>query len=124
MGQTSQPMMALAADAGLAQAYAFGPFQFSIPERSLRRNGTPVSLGARAFDILVVLVEQAGQVVRHDELITRVWTTSGSVLEPFAVHLTVLRKASDCRPDRTRYIANIPGKGYTFVVPATRIGAT
>ena len=84
--------------------------------RSVPCGGTanPVTLGGRAFDILVLLVEHAGQVVRHDDLITRVWDNVRVSPGTLRVHLTVLRKALDCRPDRTRYIANIPGKGYAL----------
>ncbi len=40
---------------------SFGPFVLSIKERLLKRNGTPVRLGSRALDILIALVERAGE---------------------------------------------------------------
>ena len=102
----------------------FGPFRLSLVERSLQRQGTTIPLGARAFDILAVLVQQAGQIVRHEELVAQVWqgirVSSGTP----RVHLTALRKALDCRPDGTRYIANIPGRGYCFVAPVQPAPAT
>jgi DNA-binding winged helix-turn-helix (wHTH) protein len=51
----------------------FGRFRLSPGERRLERDGEPVQLHSRAFDILHVLVEQAGRVVGQRELISRVW---------------------------------------------------
>ena len=95
--------------------FVFGPFQLNLAERSLQRHGVPVPLGSRAFDILAVLVQRAGQVVKHDELIAHVWADVRVSPGTPRVHMTALRKALGCGPDRTRYIANVQGRGYCFV---------
>ncbi|MBS0560897.1 MAG: alpha/beta fold hydrolase, partial [Proteobacteria bacterium] len=100
-----------------SRSFTFGPFSLNLVERSLRRQGRAVPIGARAFDILTLLVQRAGEVVRHDELVAHVWQGIRVSAGTPRVHLTALRKALDCRPDRTRYIANIPGRGYCFVAP-------
>ena len=115
MEQTSRPINASLPNAGDLCAFAFGPFRLHLSERSLQRHGVPVPLGGRAFDILALLVQRAGQVVRHDELIAHVWADVSVSPGTPRVHLTALRKVLGCRPDRTRYIANIPGRGYCFV---------
>ena len=97
--------------------FIFGPFCLNVAERSLRRHGTAVPLGARAFDILAVLVQRAGKVVRHEELVTHVWQGIKVSAGTPRVHLTAVRRALECRPDGTRYIANVPGRGYCFVAP-------
>ena len=102
---------------GAGGAFFFGPFCLNVAERSLRREGTAVPLGARAFDILAVLVQRSGEVVRHEELVAHVWQGIRVSAGTPRVHLTALRRALECRPDGTRYIANVPGRGYCFVAP-------
>lgn len=52
---------------------SFGPFRLSPAKRQLERDGVPLALGDRALDILIVLVERAGEIVSHRDLISRVW---------------------------------------------------
>jgi len=80
-------------------------------------------LGNRALDILVVLVERAGEVVSQRELIGRVWR--GLVVDPsnLRVHMTGLRKALGDRDGTERYIVNVTGQGYCFVAPVRREAA-
>src|SRR5260370_30818198 len=51
----------------------FGPFRLSITERVLEKDGVPVRLSSRAFDILIALVERPAEVVSKKELFARVW---------------------------------------------------
>ena len=96
---------------------SFGPFRLFPAARAFEKNGVPLVLGNRALDILMVLVERAGEVVSHRELIARVWR--GLVVDPsnLRVHMTGLRRALG---DRDRYIANVTGQGYCFVAPVRR----
>jgi len=86
----------------------------------LEKNGVPLALGHRALDILTVLVEHAGELVSHRDLIARVWR--GLVVDPsnLRVHMTGLRKALGDRDGTERYIANVSGQGYCFVAPVRR----
>jgi len=101
-------------------AVSFGPFRLFPTARAFEKNGVPLALGNRALDILMVLVERAGEVVTHRELITRVWRDL--VVDPsnLRVHMTGLRKALGDRDGRERYIANVTGQGYCFVAPVRR----
>src|SRR5712671_3757647 len=96
---------------------SFGPFRLSPATRAIEKNGVPLNLGHRALDILIVLVEHAGEVVSHRELISRVWR--GLVVSPgnLRVHMTGLRKALGDGGANARYIANVVGQGYSFVAP-------
>ncbi len=98
-------------------SFRFGAFHIHLSERWLFRDGDPVPLGGRAFDILAFLVQRAGQVVRHDELVANVWPGIRVSPGTLRVHLAAVRKALGCRPKRARYIVNIPGRGYSFVAP-------
>jgi DNA-binding winged helix-turn-helix (wHTH) protein len=54
-------------------AISFGPFRLLAAERLLLESDKPVRLGSRAFDILVALIERAGELVAKEELVAKVW---------------------------------------------------
>jgi DNA-binding winged helix-turn-helix (wHTH) protein len=97
----------------------FGPFTLTPSERLLQRDGQPVRLGGRAFDILVALVESPGKTIRKTELIARVWP--GMVVEEGSLrfHMVAVRKALGDGEDGKRYIVNTANLGYTFVASVT-----
>ncbi len=99
---------------------SFGPFRLSAAERSLLRDEEPVAIGGRALDILVDLVEHAGEVLSRKQLIERVWPDVIVEEASLRVHLFNLRKALGDGKDGARYITNIPGRGYSFVAPVKR----
>ncbi|UPK07169.1 winged helix-turn-helix domain-containing protein [Bradyrhizobium sp. 170] len=98
---------------------SFGPFELSIGNRLLTNGTKVVPLGARAMDVLVVLVEQANKVVSRRTLIERVWPKRGADEVSLRVHISALRKALAQNDPTRRYIANVPGRGYRFIVPIT-----
>jgi predicted ATPase/DNA-binding winged helix-turn-helix (wHTH) protein len=100
------------------RSFAFGPFTL-VPERQLLLRGdTPVRIGGRAIDILLVLVEQAGSVVGKRELIARVWPTTVVDEGNLKVNVAALRRAlGDGGPEDARYIATVTGRGYRFIAP-------
>src|SRR6266566_5958763 len=97
----------------------FGPFELSIGNRVLTNGAKVVPIGARAMDLLIVLVEQASKVVGRRTLIERVWPKRGAEQVSLRVHISALRKALEQSDPGRRYIANVPGRGYSFVVPVT-----
>jgi predicted ATPase/DNA-binding winged helix-turn-helix (wHTH) protein len=102
------------------ETFAFGSFRLNPAQRLLLEDGKPLRLGSRALDILVTLVESAGETIRKDQLIARTWPDTVVDEGALRVHVAALRKAlGDGRADK-RYIANNPGRGYTFVAPVTR----
>ena len=98
---------------------SFGPFELSIGNRLLTNGTKVVPLGARAMDVLIVLVEQANKVVSRRTLIERVWPKRGADDVSLRVHISALRKALAQNDPTRRYIANVPGRGYSFIVPIT-----
>ncbi len=95
----------------------FGPFHLILTRRLLLKDNVPVCLGSRAFDILTILVERAGELVTKDELMARVWPDTFVEPANLTVHIAALRRAlGDLRSD-SRYVINIPGRGYRFVFP-------
>lgn len=103
-------------------AVSFGPFQLFPSTRRLERDGVDIALGDRALDILIALVERAGEIVSHRDLIARAWRDLVVGPGNLRVHMTALRKALGEGEDGVRYIANVAGQGYTFVAPVKRTG--
>lgn len=98
----------------------FDPFELNVAERSLKKAGEVIPLGGRAFDILLALVDRAGEVVSQSELIAKVWPNVTVEEISLRVHLSALRKALGDGGCGRRYIANVQGRGYCFVAPVTR----
>src|SRR5882757_2347450 len=93
----------------------FGPFELSIGERLLRREGVVLHLGSRALDILNYLAERPGELIAKQELIDHVWSDVIVEEGSLRVHVAAIRKALGDGQFGNRYIANIKGRGYSFV---------
>jgi DNA-binding winged helix-turn-helix (wHTH) protein len=98
----------------------FGSFELNVAERLLRKADEVIPLGGRAFDILLTLIERNGEVVTKSELIKKVWPEVTVEEGSLRVHLSALRKALGDGRFGYRYIANVQGRGYSFVAPVTR----
>jgi DNA-binding winged helix-turn-helix (wHTH) protein len=93
----------------------FGPFELSSSERVLRREGEALPLGGRALDILIYLAERPGEVIAKQELMDHVWSDVTVEEGSIRVHVAAIRKALGDGQFGNRYIANIKGRGYSFV---------
>jgi predicted ATPase/DNA-binding winged helix-turn-helix (wHTH) protein len=93
----------------------FGPFELSIGERVLRRDGRVLPLGDRALDILTYLADRSGEVIAKQVLIDHVWSDVTVEEGSLRVHVAAIRKALGDGQFGNRYIANIKGRGYSFV---------
>lgn len=96
----------------MSHCYRFDRFELRPAERLLYVDGQPANLGARAIDLLLMLVERHGRMVSKAELLDLVWP--GLVVEEnnLQVQISTLRKLLG-----PRAIATIPGRGYRFTVP-------
>jgi predicted ATPase/DNA-binding winged helix-turn-helix (wHTH) protein len=95
--------------------FAFGPFRLFPAQQLLLEGESPVRLGSRARDLLIALIEQAGQVITKEALNARVWPNIVVEEGSLRVHVAALRKALRDGKEGRRYIANVPGRGYSFV---------
>jgi Tol biopolymer transport system component/DNA-binding winged helix-turn-helix (wHTH) protein len=97
------------------RTYAFDRFRVDIVKRLLLRDGAPVPLTPKAFDILVLLLQRRDGVVEKDEILRDIW--HGTVVEEnnLARNISTLRKVLDDTPGQNRFIVTIPGRGYQFV---------
>src|ERR1700681_361773 len=101
----------------------FGPFELNVAERSLRKANQVIPLGGRAYDILIALLENAGEVVGKAELTARAWPDVTVEEGSLRVHLSALRKALGDGQFGNKYIASIQGHGYRFIAPVARLPA-
>jgi len=91
--------------------YAFGPFLLDVNERKLVRGNQEIRIRARVFDTLCVLVDNAGRLVRKDELMRAVW--SNATVEENNLDYCVSQLRKLLRP--ANYIETVPRYGYRFV---------
>src|ERR1700759_3687430 len=103
------------ADEDIHRNLHFGPFELSGKERVLRRDGATLPLGGRALDVLLYLAERPGEVITKQELIEHVWSDVTVEEGSIRVHVAAIRKALRDGQFGNRYIANIKGRGYSFV---------
>ena len=96
------------------QLYGFDNFRLDVSNRQLLRDDEPVALAAKAFDMLVVLIENGGRLIGKDELFSRVWPDQIVEESNLTVQVSAIRKALGEHKDNPRYIVTVPGHGYRF----------
>src|SRR5258707_3733323 len=99
----------------------FGTFELNVAERSFKKANQVIPLGGRAYDILIALLENAGEVVPKAELIAKAWPDVTVEEGSLRVHLSALRKALGDGQFGDKYIANGQGQAYSFIAPVTRL---
>jgi eukaryotic-like serine/threonine-protein kinase len=104
-------------------AYQFGQFEVNAASGELLKNGKRVKLQEQPFRLLVVLLENAGEVVAREELRARIWPEDTFVDFEGSLRVAVrkLRDALGDDADSPRFIETIPKRGYRFLSPAVRI---
>src|SRR5215210_3741029 len=101
--------------------YEFGSFRISVQDRLLLREGEVVSLTPKAFELLLMLVENSGRVLGKEELMKQVWADSIVEEANLSRNIFTLRKALGGSPDENQYIKTIPKRGYRFVAPVKEV---
>jgi predicted ATPase/DNA-binding winged helix-turn-helix (wHTH) protein len=99
----------------VADVIKLGPFEFVPSERQLLRDGQPVELGARAFDLLQVLAEHAGRLVTKETLLERVWPKLVVDENNLPAQIGSLRRVLGAGAIRT-----VPGFGYRLELEVVR----
>lgn len=95
--------------------YAFGPFVLEPEERRLLRNREPVDLPPKALDILTMLLERNGRLVRKDDLLELVWPNTFVTEGSLTTNVSRLRAAVGESARDPTYIETVPGSGYRFM---------
>ena len=85
-----------------------------MTERLLLRDGRPVPLTPKAFDVLAALAARPGRLMTKDELLKEVWPDSFVEESNLAYHVFALRRALGETADGESYVETVPKSGYRF----------
>ncbi|MFN2513362.1 MAG: winged helix-turn-helix domain-containing tetratricopeptide repeat protein, partial [Pyrinomonadaceae bacterium] len=102
--------------------YEFGSFRIDSTKRLMLRDGEVVPLKPKAFETLLLLVQNRGRVMEKDELMKALWPNSFVEEANLTQHISLLRKALGESPTEHRYIVTAPGRGYRFVADVRELG--
>ena len=102
----------------MAGRYQFERFEISADSRQLLLDGVVQSVGARAFDMLLCLVEHSNRVVSKDELLDLIWPGLVVTENNLSVHVSTLRKLLGVQA-----VLNVPGRGYQFALAVQELAA-
>lgn len=105
----------------LPHFYEFGEYRLDASKRLLWRGDESVVLMPKAFDVLLILVSQHGQIVSKDYLMTNVWHDSVVEENSLNVNVSALRRIFGEKPREHRFIATVPGIGYQFVADVNKV---
>jgi TolB-like protein/DNA-binding winged helix-turn-helix (wHTH) protein/Tfp pilus assembly protein PilF len=94
--------------------YRFDEFEVDASKRAFLRNGAPILISPKAFEVLLYLVANPGRVVTKEELLKAVWPDSFVEESNLAQHVSWLRKGL---ADKSNYVVTVPGRGYQFTAP-------
>ena len=96
--------------------YSFGDYQLDAGRRQLSHQlRGPIPVASRAFDTLLHLVQNAGQLVGKRELMKAVWGDSVVEENNLTQTISTLRQLLGEQPGEHRFIVTAPGRGYRFV---------
>ncbi|HEV2852002.1 MAG TPA: tetratricopeptide repeat protein [Thermoanaerobaculia bacterium] len=101
--------------------FEFDGFRVDPVRRLLSRQGEPVAITPKAFSILLVLLERAGEVVEKKELLDKVWPGVFVTEANLTQNVFSLRKCLGERANDNRYVVTVPGQGYSFAGEVRRI---
>jgi DNA-binding winged helix-turn-helix (wHTH) protein/TolB-like protein/Flp pilus assembly protein TadD len=101
--------------------YLFCTFRFDPENHLLESEGSPISLTPKAFEILLVLVQNGSRLTTKEELMRKVWPDSFVEEANLTVNISALRRNLGETPDGQQYIETVPKKGYRFAVPVSQL---
>ena len=94
--------------------YEFGSFRIDAANHLLLQEGRPVALQPKTFDLLLLLIERAGEVVGKEEIMTRLWPGTSVEESNLTQNIYLLRKILGRGPGGGQLIETIPKRGYKF----------
>src|SRR5215469_7222526 len=105
-------------DSGVVSAcIRFGPFEVSPDSGELRKNGRRLKLSGQAVQVLVILIENPGQVVAREELQKKLWpgASFGDFDHGLNAAVNRLREVLGDSAAEPKFIETVPRRGYRFI---------
>lgn len=103
--------------------FSFGPFTLVPTERRLEKDGVPVTIGSRAFDILLILITHASEIVSKTTLLKQAWPNVIVDEGSLRFQVNALRKTLGEGGSSAEYVSTVQGQGYRFVAPVSRVAS-
>lgn len=101
---------------GISDPYLFGDVEVRFREVEVLREGEPVHLSARMFELLRFFIQRRGETLSRNELLDAVWGRDSMPSERTVdVHVAWLRQRLEVRPSRPQHLRTVRGFGYKFV---------
>ena len=95
--------------------HKFGPIRVDFRGTQVTRDGAPIYLTAREFQLLRYLIERAGTTLSRTEILREVWGYEGGTFSRTVdVHVASLRQKLEDTPKKPKWIVTVPGLGYRF----------
>jgi two-component system alkaline phosphatase synthesis response regulator PhoP len=96
--------------------YRFGTVEVDLRRAEIRRDGAPVTLSAKEFQLLRYFVAHRGATLSRNELLDEVWGYDAMpTTRTVDVHVAWLRRKLETNPRHPRFILTLHGLGYKFV---------
>jgi len=100
---------------GISGTRSFGDVEVDFARCEARKAGKPIELSAREMRLLEYFLENRGEVLGRDRLLSAVWGyETASFSRTVDVHVAKLRRKIEDRPDDPRHIVTVHGVGYKF----------
>jgi len=102
----------------------FGTYEVDVRAGELRKSGLKIKLHGQPFEVLVLLLQQPGEVVTREELQNKLWASHTFVDFEHGLNKAInrLREALNDDAERPRFIETLPRRGYRFVAPVVHVG--
>src|SRR5215471_18724287 len=101
--------------------YEFGPFRLDPSHEELVEGTRKVALTPKAYQTLLVLVENRGRTLSKDELLQKVWPDAFVEEATLAQNIFTLRKQLRDDRETAQYIETLPKRGYRFVAQVREV---
>jgi len=101
--------------------YEFGPFCLNPSEHTLLREGRPIPIRPKMFDILLVLIENHGHLVDKEQLMSSVWTEQFVEEGNLNKNISMLRRVLGEGDNGQKFIETVPKRGFRFVADVRQL---
>src|ERR1700676_1305563 len=108
-----------------SEIYRFGPFELVPSTGELRKHGVRLKLQDQPVRLLVLLLENAGEVVSREQIQERLWADNVHVDYENAINSAVrkLREVLIDTSENPRYVETLARRGYRFIAPVSRVSS-